>query len=351
MPGGREEVHSRSRPRIDPTSGLLPEPTPVHPRVTEADRRIAPSPAGNEKMRKAALLLSIALLPATAGICTNVTAQVVYRGDERLDSDRPEAWAMHDFTATSLMTGFGQTPTLRPGQWALAGELGQIPELSEEQQQVGFSGSKAEDLNKSPVIGRLRGWMGLPGGWVGELGFTPPLEINGARPRALFSAAIGRVLFKHADFSLSARLFGQHGSVGGDITCPSGLAGVEDPDINPYGCKAPSNDQLRMNYYGLELTPALDRGAWQWHASAAVVRFETEVQVDAFTFGIHDLSRLTAIDVRPAFAIGASRGFARRWRWGAEVLYVPLQVRRVAGDPSENDPLTSARLYLRYEAE
>lgn len=302
-------------------------------------------------MRGNHLLLSILLLAGTAGSCTGAAAQVVYRGDERLDSDRPEAWAMHYFTATTLMTGFGQTPALRPGQWAVAVELGQIPRLSQEQRQVGFSGSKAEDLNKSPAVGRLRGWVGLPGGWVGELGFAPPVEINGTRPRALFSAAIGRVLYKHGDFSLSARVFGQHGSVGGDITCPSELAAVDDPDVNPYGCKAPSNDRLQLDYYGVELTPALDRGAWHWHAGVAAVRFETEVQVDAFTFGIHDLSRLTATDVRPAFAIGASRGFARRWRWGAEVLYVPLQVRRDVDGAAENDPLASLRVYVRYEAD
>jgi len=28
---------------------------------------------------------------------------------ERLDADRPEAWAMHYFTAATLMTGFGAT--------------------------------------------------------------------------------------------------------------------------------------------------------------------------------------------------------------------------------------------------
>lgn len=296
------------------------------------------------------LLLSIVLSSVFMGACLDAAAEVVYRGDERLAPERPEAWAMHYFTAASLMTGFGASPELRPGQWAMAAELGQIPRLSQEQQQVGFSGSKAEDLNKSPAIGRLRGWIGLPGGWIGELGFTPPVEIHGARPRALFSAAIGRTLYKREDFSLSARLFGQHGSVGGDITCPSDVAATQDPQANPYGCMAPSDDALRLNYYGLELVSALDRGPWQWHASAAAVRFETEVQVDALTFGIHDLSRLTATDVRPAFAVGASRGFARRWRCGAELLYVPLQVRRDAGAASGNDPLASIRLYLRYQA-
>lgn len=297
------------------------------------------------------LLPSILLLAGAAGACMNATAQVVDRAHERLDADRPEAWAMHYFTATTLMTGFGATPALRRWQWAGAGEIGHIPRLSREQQQVGLRGSKSEDLNKAPAIGRLRGWMGLPGGWVGELGYTPPLEINGARPRGLVAAAIGRILFKRGGFSLSARLFGEHGSVKGDITCPSDVAATEDQGVNRYGCKAPSNDRFQLNHYGLELTPALERGAWQWHASVAAVRTESEVQVDAYTYGIHDLTRLTSMDVLPAFAIGASRGFGTRWRWGAEVLYVPLQVRRDSNGPIENDPLASVRLYLRYEAE
>lgn len=301
-------------------------------------------------MRGDHFLLSILLVSGTAGTCTGANAQVVVQEHERLDSNRPEAWAMHYFTASTLMTGFGPTPALRAGRWAVAGEIGHIPRLSREQQQVGLGGSKHEDLNKSPAMGRLRGWVGLPGGWVGELGFTPPMEIDGARPRGLVAVAIGRVLFRHGDFSLSARLFGQHGSVHGDITCPAGIAATQDPELNPYGCKAPSNDRLQVNQYGLEMTPVLDRGAWQWHASAAAVRIESQVQVDAYTYGIHDLTRLTAMDVVPAFAIGTSRGSGDRWRWGTEVLYVPLQVRRDGDGPAGNDPLVSVRLYLRYEA-
>ncbi len=296
-------------------------------------------------------LLPAALLCGACCASTDAHAQTVHRGYEQLGRDRPEAWAMHYFTAASFMTGFGQTPALRPGQWVASIELGRIPSLSDEQQRVGFGGSKAEDLNKSPVIGRLRGLLGLPGGWVAELGYTPPVEIDGARARALIAAAIGRPLLERGDFSLSARLFGQHGSVSGDITCPAELAGVEDGTINPYGCRAPSDDRLWLNYYGLELTSSLRRGAWQWHASVAAVRTETEVQVDSFTYDVHDLSRLTARDVLPAITIGTTRGFGMHWRWGAEVLYVPLQVRRDADGPTENDPLISVRLQLRYKTE
>lgn len=291
------------------------------------------------------------LLVGTVGVCACAQAQTVVRNDERLAPDRPEAWAMNYFTASSFMTGFGPSPELTPWQWAAAVELGHIPRLSDRQERVGLGGFKEEDLNKSPVIGRLRGMLGVPGGWVVELGYTPPLEIDGARPHDLLAVAVGRHLFANGDLSASTRLFGQHGQVGGDITCPAALAGVEDAARNPYGCRAASHDRLRMNYYGLELILGWRRGAWQWHAGAAAVRTETEVQVDAYTYDVHDRSRLVAKDLLPAFTVGLSRSSGNHWRWGAEVLYVPLQVRRDANRPREDDPLVSMRLHLRYEAE
>lgn len=300
----------------------------------------------SRSIRHRVLLLIVALLAASGA-----RAQTVVRANERLDDDRPEAWAMNYFTASSLMTGFGAVPELAPGAWALASELGHIPRLDEEQQRVGFAGFKDEDLNKSPVFGRVRGMVGLPGGWVAELGYTPPVEIDGTRARDLVAAAIGRRLLARGSVSLSARLFGQHGAVRGDVTCPSELAGVEDFTVNPFGCRAPSEDTLRLDHYGIELTAALECGDWSLHLGAAVVRTETQVQVDAYTYDVRDRSRLTARDVLPAVAAGAARRIAPRWRWGVELLYVPLQVRREAGAPADNDPLASLRVFLRYEPE
>src|SRR5688572_17197243 len=147
---------------------------------------------------------------------------------EVLDDRRPEAWAMHYMTATSLMTAFGPVPALAPGHWQASVELGEVPHLDARQTRVGFTGTKAEDLNKSPVFGRVRGWVGLPGGFVAELGWTPPVGIDGTKPRDLFAAAIGRrVVDAHGD-TVSLRAFGQHGAVTGDVTCPADLAGVQD---------------------------------------------------------------------------------------------------------------------------
>lgn len=292
------------------------------------------------------------LLLGSLLLCSNgnAGAQTVIKVDEYLAPDRPEAWAMNYFAAASLMTSFGETAALAPGRWGVALELGHIPRLSDTQQRVGFNGFKTEDLNKSPVFGRLRLHLGLPANWVAELGYTPPLAIDGARSRDLVALAMGRRMIKRGAYTLSVRAFGQHGEVQGDITCPGELAGISDSERNPYGCQAASHDRIKLNYYGIDLTSAWTAGTWQWHADFGVARTELEVQVDALTYDVRDRSRLVARDMLPFLAVGASRDIDTRWTLGVEILHVPLTVKRNPDLPGENDPLTSLRLQLRYRS-
>jgi hypothetical protein len=300
------------------------------------------------RWRSSGLLPAITLSAAMAMLPRPVPAQDVFADREILEPERPEAWAMNYFTATSFMTAFGETPALEPGQWDLALELGHIPSLSESQRTVGFNGFKNEDLNKSPVFGRARFSLGLPGRWVAELGYTPSLSINGLQAHDLFAAAFARRWIEGDRFTLSARVFGQHGSATGDITCPEELAGNPDPMLNPYGCEAASHDTIHLHYYGVDMTPAWTRGAWQWHATAGLVRTEPEVQVDALTFGFRDRSQLLARDVVPYLAAGFNLRLREHWYAGVELLYVPLTVRREEGAPAERDSLTSLRVRLGY---
>jgi hypothetical protein len=292
-----------------------------------------------------ALLLLVLTGCVVCGAGTH--AQTVVRNDEHLSSDRPEAWAMNYFAASTLMTGFGETPPLAAGHWSVDAIAGHIPRLSAAQQRIGFNGVKVEDLNKSPVFGRLRVMLGLPGDWVAELGYTPPLTIDGAQPRDLVALAIGRRIFERDRFSLSLRAFGQHGRARGDITCPARLAGVSDRLENPYGCQAASRDSATLNHYGVETTAGWTTGPWHVHAGVGAVRTELSVQVDALTFDVRDRSRLVSRGVLPFATIGASRDVASRWNVGVEVLHVPLRVRRALDSPTERDSLTSVRLQLR----
>jgi hypothetical protein len=295
-------------------------------------------------MRVPYLVLCVSLLLPGAP----AFAQAVVEDNMNVASDSPEGWAMRYFTGTTLMTSFGETAKLAPWKWNVALEAGNIPRLSDSQQQVGFGGSKQEDLNKSPVVGRLRLALGLPDGWVAELGYTPPLEINGSRARNLVALAIGKRLYEQDGITFSMRALGQVGKVEGDITCPARLAGVTDPAQNPFGCQSPSNDTFTTNYYGADATLGYDAGDWQWYASAGIARANLEVQVDAQLFAYSDRSRVTSDGNLPWFTVGTRYYFNRQWSLAAEVLYVPLDVRRPPDFNTERDPLASFRLQLRY---
>jgi hypothetical protein len=289
-----------------------------------------------------AWLLSVALLGQPA------LAHAAGDNSQELASDTPEAWAMRYFAGTTLMTSFGETARLAPGRWNVALEAGSIPRLSEEQQRVGFGGFKNEDLNKSPLVGRLRLALGLPYDWVAELGYTPPLEIDGSRARNLVALAVGRRLLESEGITLSARALGQVGKVQGDITCPARLAGVADPGQNPYGCQAPSNDTFTTNYYGVDGTLSWNVGDWKWYGSAGIARTHLAVQVDAQVYTTRDRSRLTSNGNLPWLTAGVRHDFGPQWSVGVELLYVPLDVRRPPDFSLDKDPLYSVRLQLRY---
>jgi hypothetical protein len=277
-------------------------------------------------------------------------AQTVIEDNRSLASDTPEAWAMRYFAGTMLMTSFGETVRLALWDWNIAFDLGSIPHLSNAKQRVGFGGFKNEDLNKSPVFGRLRLALGLPGDWVAELGYTPPLEIGGSRARNVVALAVGRRLFESDAFTLSIRALGQVGTVQGDITCPARVAGVPDPLQNPYGCLAPSQDTFTTNYYGIDATAGWDTGEWKWHAGAGFARTLLSVQVDALVLASRDRSRLTSDGNLPWLTIGVRHELGPRLSLAAELLYVPLDIRRPPDFSRANDPLTSIRAQLRYSS-
>ena len=233
----------------------------------------------------AGLALAAALAPASA------TAQILIEASERLADDRPEAWAANRATAASLMTGFGDA-TPAPGTWRVAAELAQVPHLDAAQRRVGFNGNKVEDLNKAPVFGRLRVIRGLPHGFAVELGWTPPVRHRGARAEDLVAVALSKRWALGDTVALTARAFGQHGDITGDITCPARLAGIDDFAVNPYGCQAPSRDRVSLHHHGLEL----------------------------------------------GIAAGVRRQLGGHWSVAAEVLHMPMSRRIGPGHPHVHEP-------------
>ena len=277
-------------------------------------------------------------------------AQVVVEDREMLDPERPEAWAMDTMSAATLLTPSGESPQLAAGDWQLALDLGQVPWLERSQRRVGFQGFKLEDLNRSPVFARLRAAIGLPAGFVAELGYTPPVRVDGVRLEQMWAGAISRRLYARGHWSVSGRLFGQHGHAQGDITCSEDAVGSSDPDDNPFDCLEPSSDRVALNHYGFDLGLAYGTGPWHGSFSAGRVRFESEVQVDALVFGgaVRDRTRLLARDERNVFVLGLARDLGAHWSAGAELLHVPMDVQREPGGATKSDPMTSLRLQLRW---
>lgn len=293
----------------------------------------------------AALLAAVSALAAGAPAC----GQVVIRDDEDLDFERPEAWGMKYFTSTSLLTGFGVPEAMEPGTVEVGLELGWIPELDEDERRVGFTGTKVEDVNKAPLLARLRGTVGLPGGFSATLGYTPPVEVFDGVEAHLVAGSLNRPLAVGGRWRLGGRLFGQWGLIESDITCPGDVARVEDPSVNPFRCESPSADEMTMRYLGAELSAARDAGgAWLPHAAVAAQHLDMEFQVDARYAGLVDRTRLTADGWTWSATVGVSRRYAGGTRLAAEVFYSPLEVDRDGDGDAGTDPLLNVRVLLTY---
>ncbi|MEM7354964.1 MAG: hypothetical protein AAF657_29415, partial [Acidobacteriota bacterium] len=280
-----------------------------------------------------------------------VSAQTVIDFRDELDFDDPEAWAMKFFTSASLQTSLGAIERLEPGAIELGLEAMQIPHLDQEQRTVGFGGFKEEDLNRAPAWGRLRVRFGLPHGFSATLGWVPPAEVNGLEAN-LLSLAIEKILLERERWSLSLRGYTQVGETKGDLTCEEGGDERFPPGSpeNPFGCLAPSSDEITMEYTGLELVGAYKLAgprAPTLHLGVAGNRLDMEFQVDALVFNFRDRSLLLADGDTFSITGGATWKLKRKIHLGVEAFYSPLSVQRL-GQAEEDDSLLHLRGQLRF---
>jgi len=270
---------------------------------------------------------------------------------EHLDFDRPQAWAMKYFGTVSLFTPLGAPMVREPGSIDIALEATQVPHLSADERRVGFDGVKEEDLNRLPVLARPRLLIGLPHRFAIELGYVPPIEVDGIEPE-LFSLAIDRVLFVGPRWSMSARLHGQIGTIEGDLTCSEEDAShpVGSPE-NLYGCQAPSNDEASLDHIALHLGAGYQvggSGGPTFLFGGDVIHHDLEFQVDALTYSVRDRSLLLASGTTWALEAGLAIPAGQRTEIGFEVLWSPLEVVRPPSTSSQTDELLHLKAAVRY---
>jgi len=298
------------------------------------------------------ITLMLGLAAVLAGIpCTPATAQTVVADHEHLAPVRPEAWAMAHAGSATLFLGAAPPRESEPGTLSLGVEMASVPHIDRADTRVGFDGTKYEDLNKTPVFGRARLGVGLPAGFTLELAYTPPVSINGARPEGIYGLALERPLVSGPHWRLGARLFGQTGEIGGDITCPADVS-AEPPGspANPAGCRAPSDDTVSLDHYGAELGAAFPmmQGRLEPFVSVVASRLHGHVQVDARVFEVVDRStRVANVTLRTVRA-GLAWRPSRQWLFSASADYTPLDVRRPPDRELDNDPFWSLRLMAEY---
>lgn len=293
-------------------------------------------------------LALLCLLAAMAAIASPAFPQILLDSTEHLAWDRPEAWAMKYFTAVSLMSGYAAPEGLDKGAISIAFDAGWVPSLSEEERRVGFIGSKVEDLNRTSVFGRVRASFGLSSRWALTLGYVPPVEVAGVTPE-VYNLSLGRPLVSRPKWTLSARVSAQTGTLTGDLTCPANIAGSTDTTVNPDNCLEPSNDEVTMDYVGIEWTysrTGSDR--WRPYVAASANYLDLKFQVRARYSLFLDRSLLLADGWTPTLAVGTRYQARNRVTLAGEIFYAPLDVVRDVARGAQNDPLINARLLIEY---
>jgi len=298
--------------------------------------------------RKAYFRNLIILATTLAVIATTgpLSAQVIDDVEE-LDWDRPEAWAMKFFNSVSLLTGLGAPEARRKWSFEVGLELDTIPHLSEDQRRIGFGGAKVEDLNRLPAFFRPRLTIGLPAKLSLDIAWVPPVELQGVTSN-LFAVGLERPFYTAGPLILGGRIYGQIGTVKGDFTCTEEEATYPPgPPDNIFGCEAPSEDELTLNYVGLAFTGGYRVKKTTFHWGLAANYMDLEFQVNALTDGIEDRSLLLASGWTWSINGGASWRLSRRFSIAAELFYSPLSVTRPPSTERENDPLINLRTMLR----
>jgi hypothetical protein len=289
--------------------------------------------------------LSVALI--SAAISPVLLAQAPESGYDFEAFDSPEGWAMAYTLASALNLGSGPVEHRGLFTWKIEAELASIPHLSKEQQRVGFGGFKPEDLNKSPVFGRARVSLALPAAVTAEFSWTPPLELDGAKPESLFGLALERELVSVGAWRLGGRLHAVRGHVSADVTCSRDVASyAPGSPSNLFGCSGPSVDRLRMNQQGAEvmLSRSLFDGRLQPFVAYARTHFRPFVEVEAPLFDSTHFWELQTSGSVDSLTLGARAAITPVWQSSVAFSYTPLSVIRPRMDNRQHDNFWSLRV-------
>ena len=271
----------------------------------------------------------------------------IAHGDQKVDLDSPEGWAMAFMTTSAQNLGHVPPHSVNIRDISISAELSSIPRLSKEQQRIGFGGFKDEDLNKSPAFGRLRANIGLPWNLDAEISWTPPLQINDSKPDHLWGAALSKPLFNNEKISMGLRLFLLRGGVTASVTCSEDTINFAPyTPQNTAGCVGLSADKLKMDHEGVEVFLSFNNASaiLPW-ISLATSNIDNSVEIDAPLEVGRERATVYSSGTIQTLSVGFDYEISENWSLNASSSYTPLDVQR-PNDNSDNDDFWNVRVGL-----
>jgi hypothetical protein len=260
-------------------------------------------PVTSFRAASSALLASAFLLGASASAAQTPTCEP--------STSSNEAKLLAFFATPIAFSPGGTVAPLSPWQIRVGFEASYVPSPSKEIQQpeACYGIKKTENTNLSPVFPRPRVTIGLPGGFLVEGSYLPPIKVADAEPN-LGSVAVSRPVRlsgnqEQGSVSLLLRGHGTFGHVRGAITCPEKNLQQTDPNAACYGTEE-SSDTYKPNMFGLETGLAKESAGERWgaYAMAGVTWLRPRFQVGfQYTNAAFDDTKISVDMTR--FAAGA----------------------------------------------
>jgi hypothetical protein len=265
--------------------------------------------------------------------------------EDRIEFDRPEAWAMA-YNATACIPAVSRSiPDAQPGAFALGVDALYLRRLNTRDEQVGFDGTAPEAMNRSPVLANLRAEAGLPAGIDILATWIPPLDVRGVRADVA-SLALERQFFEENHFHLGLRLFGAMGRITGDITSDEQTANSQPGSAgNPLDTEGESHDFFNLRMVGVDVLASeyLDGNSLRIYGGIEGSLMHLSFHVRSQEAGIVDRTVLTTQGETWALLLGCSGMIAENVVLGGSIYYSPLHIDR---PPRALEPFVTARLSL-----
>ena len=272
---------------------------------------------------------------------------------QEVDFDSPEGWGMSYMSSASLNLSNSFPDDHEFGKIIIDAEISSIPKLKKEQQRIGFGGFKYEDLNKSPAFGKAKLKLGFYFDSVLEFSLTPPIEINGAKPKNLYGVAISKKIFDDQINKLGLRLYSLTGGAFADVTCSKNV--VSQPPFsegNPSGCIGTSNDKMNFDHKGVEIIFArnISNNKFKPWIAVALTKIEPSVRIDAPLETIREIALVETKGTINTLSFGLNYELNKDWTLNLGSSYTPLDVNRQS-PTGGNDNFWNLRIGASFKAD